>query len=664
MIGVAGYLGAISFNSGQSSASVIGGKLGLSCIIIDPNNVKCSLTADKDTNSLTLSIKIGNNGNPVSKIAQSATGSNKYVDEDYIIDLSTNPVQPNPIPTICNPNDCTSASSCTAKCTENGQEKQCRCINGACRWMTAADGNALCGTSSGPYCNQAQCGSATYYCLAGNAWQTLASGQTCNPATGTLSGGNGCPTIGSSCSNPPSCKRECNGQTYYCVMYDNANDYRWTFGVPSEICGNGKDDNCNGQIDDGCGCPGEGSICNPSQGCAQPCGGLTLYCVKETNSPVYRLRTTPPSGGCPATSGCNNNGYCDAGEQGGEIVIGTSSYLYSPRCSLDCKCVPNNQPTCNTNRCGDGICDTSGLDERTTCTQDCLSIQNPVCPIVGGHCLGSINAGDCQQTCGNPPVKYYCVNSKWATEQPSCGPSNNCQTASFCADTVKCFSALPNSLTGTLGRFGYPSEAPPEDCSTPSIDENCNNIFNGQDEGCAPPPPTCPEVGSICNPLSSPCSQTCSGRKYYCVNYRIATSLPNQCYDENEIMCQAGTEKKKCVKTGNCFEWQMIENCPYGCDGNINCKPDPNSCSQKSCSDLTSCSDTCTENGVTKYCRAHLGWVDEVGLNAQCKLTLESDYCKTAQCTANGQIITSYCTSSGTWQTALLGQTCQNGVVS
>ncbi len=101
-------------------------------------------------------------------------------------------------------------------------------------------------------------------------------------------------------------------------------------------------------------------------------------------------------------------------------------------------------------------------------SQDQLNAQN--CP--SGLCPGS-----CTETCGGQT--YYCINYagyggwKWATSQPACGISNNCDSAVFCADTVRCYAAL--------GRWAYAFEAPSETCN--SIDDNCNGQV---DEGCNP----------------------------------------------------------------------------------------------------------------------------------------------------------------------------------
>lgn len=301
----------------------------------------------------------------------------------------------------------------------------------------------------------------------------------------------------------------------------------------TEICFNYIDDNCDGQIDEGCTFP-NGTACSENRECTSgfcadgyccdlACSGVCQSCGMPgseglcTSHPAF----TDPEAGCmPYT--CNGSGSC------------STACVSDASCSAGFYCNPANQcaarqatgavcsnnSQCISNFCIDGFCCNSscnGLCETCsggTCTPIAAG-QDPAneCPgsgTCGGVCNGAgactyppavTDCGTCQRCSGNG----LCLSVSADTD-----PDNDCSTCRTCDGAGSCKNVVNGSDPqndcfdqGPCGQDGYCNGAgacrsyssatvyTPASCSagTYSLPDTCNGaggVSDGGTSSCAP----------------------------------------------------------------------------------------------------------------------------------------------------------------------------------
>jgi len=332
--------------------------------------------------------------------------------------------------------------------------------------------------------------------------QTCPQGQTCNTQSGKCETGatttNSCST--STCNSATECSATCTDgtTTKYCRSLNNG-AYTWVSNLPCSSSNCGSTSKCSV------------SGASTTFKCTQLQGSWQYYQSSQINFQNDPNNCGTVCNRCPSGQTCNS-GQCIS-------TLCTPNWQCT-QWSSPCSSSGTQTRTCtDSNNCGTS----SGKpDEVGTCTTNCPPSIN---------CDANSNQ-NCEVTCGSSNTRYYCINynngNEWVTQQPSCSDSNNCDTATYCGDTVKCYAKL--------GRFAYPGEEDvnnlQEDCST-DIDDDCDGQVN---EGCTP-------------------------------------ACTNECNQEGEEQC-SGSNEEICAKVGDCLTWQQGRFCENGCDTTTKgCKP-------------------------------------------------------------------------------------------
>lgn len=144
-----------------------------------------------------------------------------------------------------------------------------------------------------------------------------------------------------------------------------------------ELCGNGRDDNCNGIVDD----PLQCTTCVPDQA-REICDGVDNNCDGHNNE-----NFVCSDGGRPACAKCHNNSHCQPG-----LLCRATSLDRDQRCYGDC----SQGQSCETGFvCNGDIC---LPQQETTCREQLLCLGIETCDGRDNNCSGSVDDVDPQGT--------------------------------------------------------------------------------------------------------------------------------------------------------------------------------------------------------------------------------------------------------------------------
>jgi hypothetical protein len=302
-----------------------------------------------------------------------------------------------------------------------------------------------------------------------------------------------------------------------------------------EVC-NGKDDNCNGLVDE-----------NVVQGCASECGPGESVCLGGSFGPCQPLNSCATSCGnksCDGSSGetCQNcpqdcgacpvvcgDGVCQAGET-------------CQSCPQDCK-APLAGQACSTGLpgvCNQGLVNTCGA---------CVGVNQPAAEVCGdgldNNCNNLVDDG-CGPVCGNG----------------SCEAGESCQTCQDCkvpGAGQPCSTGQPGVCSpGKLDGCGVcvASLTPGVEVCGDGLDNNCNGQTDENCVGVVCPDGTC-GPGETCGNCPADCKVPGAGQP-------CATGQPGVCSQGTNNAC------------GQCVGPQpaAVEVCGDGLDNNCNGQTD------------------------------------------------------------------------------------------
>jgi MYXO-CTERM domain-containing protein len=434
---------------------------------------------------------------------------------------------------------------------------------------------------------------------------------------------------------------------------------------PSEIC-NGKDDNCNGLIDEGV--SNACSTCAPGN-TSTACGGFSMspnnpndpdnllgaaahHCAVETcnclddNCNGVVDEGLPPNA-CGGPCGCAvPPEICNGLDDNCDGLVDNANWPSGP---VGAKCNNGLIGACNRN--GLRVCNASGTD--TTCDAPTVAPQQEVCNGIDDNCNGQVDEGTLPgvgEACGNGlgacmAGTIICQNGKLVcnvTSMPKTevcnGIDDNCDgivdNGNFPETGQPCLCpGLLQSQVGVgickagklacAGALGFVCTG----CVLPAAGEICN----GQDNNCDGQPDTtgnCPN-GFGCK--DGACTLQCSGGEFPCpLGYKCVS---NYCIPQRCASVSCPTDQHCDEDTGACVD---------DCAGVV-CTQATQTCMQGRCVD---CNELGCEAG--KICVGGMCQTDKClgvvcGTNQYCQDGGCVDLCEPDKCSSNQSCVAGTC---------------------
>ncbi|HMR73688.1 MAG TPA: hypothetical protein PKD61_01205 [Polyangiaceae bacterium] len=438
-----------------------------------------------------------------------------------------------------------------------------------------------------------------------------------------------------------------------------------------EICGDGKDNECNGRVDD----------CMVCDGAAVPqddpkhCGGCNVACRADQVC-VLAACTCPQQtpfecdGKCASfDSDPQNCGACGTSCQSGQAcvngVCSCTDSLTPDYCSgAGCVDLSTNDENCGA--CGNA-CPVGQSCMASTCQCPSPTVQEH-CPGVGCVDLDA-DASNCG-TCGNVcPSGASCFNGTCscpAGQKDTCantcvdlqGDEQNCGSCgTSCVSTQQCLAGTCTCLGGSLCN-GV--------CTNTTVDkQNCGTCGNvcSAGQNCVSGTCACPtSVPSLCDGVcvnTQTNSSHCGACNAGCPSGQVCSSGTCKCYVSGQTLCAAGctdtkTDTQNCGACGNvCPAAQSCSNgaCTCGtgktwCAATSTCvttSSDPANCGTcgKTCETGQICSaGTCRcPNYNEQWCASTSACTDVYSNATHCgacdKACPANTYCSYASCRCN-----------------------------
>jgi hypothetical protein len=393
------------------------------------------------------------------------------------------------------------------------------------------------------------------------------------------------------CRDPASCDQDGDGYAFP----DDCDDADPAIHPDQpEVCGDGKDNNCNGMVDEGCAC----TSADPERDCYPPglssptlsfppCQAGKQHCVNLDATGHGTWETScggavvpgpehcdgvdqdcdgipdPPSCGCQAGKPCYDGPPFTAGI--GACALGTWNCSGQAKCSgeklpIAEKCASTEDADCDGKvACADPDCDAKPCDDEKDCTVD------DRCG--GGTCQGTKKCDSppgtvCWKSPGDCDPQGHCAYQPFVTGSP-CDDGKSCTTGDHC-DSGQCLATV------SCG-------APPDDChaSAGSCDLGGNCVYSVKADGAS-----CDD-GKLC---SSP--DTCQGG--VCSGVNTCTTPPNaQCWQATGTCTTGGCTYAKKADGAACDDGNPCSRndvCANGtCGGTAFTCNAPDACHSSTC---------------------------------------------------------------------------------
>jgi len=373
-----------------------------------------------------------------------------------------------------------------------------------------------------------------------------------------------------------------------------------------EIC-DGKDNNCDGQIDEGTGLCDDGNVCNGHETCVSGAcvPGTPLNCddsnpcTVDTCDPVAGCVHTNVANGttCNDGNGCTRSDVCVAG-----VCTGTDPVVCTPldQCHDAGTCNPatgvcSNPSKANGTACSDG----NACTQTDTCQSGTCTGTNPVTCTASDQCHVAGTCNPANGICSNPakPDGTACNDGNACTQTDTCQAglctgSNpvSCTASDQCHDAGTCDPA-----TGTCSNPAKPDGTACSDGNACTQSDTCQGgTCTGANPVTCTATDQCHTAGT-CNPATGVCSNPSKANGTACDDGNACTQTDTcqtgTCTGSNPVTCTASDQ---CHVAGTCDPATGTCSNPAKADGSA-CN-DGNACTQTD----TCLSGTCTgSNPVT-----------------------------------------------------------------
>ncbi len=418
------------------------------------------------------------------------------------------------------------------------------------------------------------CGKNTLGCLVWQTKQPCASKEFCSTATGT------CvlcePKEQVSCySADPATKGvgECKEGTQTCASDGSGyGPCTGEVGPKTEVCGDDKDNNCDGVKDENCPCDFESKAEGVCKGSTRDAKGVCQTPKEYSNTEKCGDSLDNNCDGvvdevCPCNYLGKSDGECGKAQSDNKGVCqAPPKYAATETCgdSLDNNCdgVVDEGCPCNYDNKADGVCKSAKRDNIGTCTKPLGYSATEICgDSLDNNCDGVVDEGcpcnynnktdgvcntatrDSKGVC-QAPAKYA------ATETCNDGFDNNCDGAidegCFCNYLGKKDGVCAQAQKDSNGTCLKPNNYSATEICNDNQDNNCDGIY---DEGCP------------CNYNLNPIGECVNGKldnlgicqppSTYSANEICGDGLDNDCNGSADENCTPSQEVKSSIDTTN-----------------------------------------------------------------------------------------------------------------